>query len=113
MSYFYEATYEAEDHLETVIACLEVRVEFNFEPGKRAPICRIEGRQMEPDDGPEVEIIDLEVEDIRRDPKGEWETFYRRATPDEREALDTWLETTVLDDLVDGRGHDIYAAAQW
>lgn len=115
MSYLYEATFSAEDHLGNVTAELDVRVEYTYEPGKAAPICRMEGRRMEPDQDAEVEITGLEIEEpvFREGLGGGWKSEYRPATKEERESLDTWLQCTIYDRLVETAGPDAYAAEQW
>ncbi len=112
----YETTYVSEDHLGNVTAEADVRVEFIYEPGYKAPVCRIEGRVMEPDDDAEIEIAGIEIEDVitTKHPDGTFtnKIGYRATTNEEYDTLETWLEVFMvyLADrvAVDERDHGVH-----
>ena len=101
----YETTYEAEDSFGNVTAALELRVVYTFEPGSRDHYDASIGGPggWSPGDAPEIEIVQILVEDF--DGRGK-KVGWKEASAETYDALDTWIETTLIDRLIEAATED-------
>ena len=100
MKHIYEFTYETTAlGSDTIIGSWEVRVEYTFSPGRPAVMYLRNGDPGYPEEGPEIEIADILVED--------WPgPFWRTATQDEYERFSECALDDRFDDMVEGALND-------
>ena len=88
-AYMYHFCYTQEDYLETVVAEVEVEIEYNYIPGTPARINYDENDH--PAESPEIDIIAVRVEE----PGGK----YRQASLDEFERFTEYAMDTHFEDM--------------
>lgn len=102
-TYTYDATYE-QTRGDIVMGSVELRFKYTCTQGHPAPIDRIEGRRMDPDNPPEIQIVDIfeECLDVASN-KYCWVLLHKSEFYDECLA---WAEEHLFDEMVASAGDD-------